>query len=241
MSRLLTINGNTRNKINIKKSRLVNNYSNIKGNILESLRNRILNEKMEDTTYDVKTEPEDEVPMKHILKINDEITDETFDAALDLILNCICTGSTGDIVLIIDSPGGDVAAMFSIIDLLNSVPNKVITINMGMAGSCASNLFVLGDKRYMTKHAKFFFHSPAFLANEALLNLKALKDDIKTLEDICAHFENSLTSRTSIPKELIKEGIATSDGIILNSDECIKYKVTDEILTDFNKIITEKT
>ncbi len=238
MSRILTINNNIKNR---NRLRFVNKYNNIKGSILEALKNRILYEKMEDTTCDVETEPEEEIPMKHILKINDEINDETFDAALDLILNCICTGSTGDIVLIIDSPGGDVAAMFSIIDLLNSVPNKVITINMGMAGSCASNLFVLGDKRYMTKHAKFFFHSPAFLANEALLNLKALKDDIKTLEDICAHFENSLTSRTSIPKDLIKEGIATSDGIVLNSDECIKYKVTDEILTDFNKIITEKT
>lgn len=238
MSRISTINSNIKTR---KRLRFVNNHNNIKGSLLESLKNRILYEKMEDTPYNIETEPEEEIPMKHILKINDEINDETFDAALDLILNCICTGSTGDIVLIIDSPGGDVAAMFSIIDLLNSVPNKVITVNMGMAGSCASNLFVLGDKRYMAKHAKFFFHSPAFLANGALLNLKALKDDIKTLEDICSHFENSLFSKTFIPKELIKEGIATSDGIILNSDECIKYKVTDEILTDFNKIITEKT
>lgn len=237
MSRILTINDNIKNR---KRLRFVKNYNNIKGSLLESLKNRILYEKMEDTTYNIETESE-EVPTKHILKINDEITDETFDSALDLILNCICTGNTGDIILIIDSPGGNVAAMFSIIDLLNSVPNKVITVNMGMAGSCASNLFVLGDKRYMAKHAKFFFHSPAFLTNEALLNLKVLKDDIKTLEDICAHFENSLSSRTSIPKDLIKEGIATSDGIVLNSDECIKYKVTDEILTDFNKIITDKT
>lgn len=210
----------------------------IKGNIFETLSKRLSNKNYEDATEYVEKEPEEEISTKNIVKISGEINDEVFNKILELIVEITITNNKGDIILIIDSPGGDVASMFSIIDLLNSIPNKIITINMGMAGSCASNLFVLGDKRYMAKHARFLFHSPAIFASEALLNLKHLKDEIKSLDDICTHFEDSLSTRTKIPKELIKEGISTSDGVILNSDECIKYGVTDEILTDLKTIIT---
>lgn len=239
MSNILKPNRNifTNNIKRLNRRIITDAYFNKRGNILDNLLSKTRLQSKQNVTPKLTENVEDEIPTKHILKITGEIVDETFDTALELILDAISTGSNGDIIVLIDSPGGDVASMFSIIDLFNSIPNKIITINMGMAGSCASNLFVLGDKRYMAKHARFLFHSPAIFASDALLNLKHLKDEIKSLDDICAHFENSLSTRTKIPKELIKEGISTSDGVILNSDECIKYGVTDEILTDFKKII----
>lgn len=223
----------------LKTSKKSENRKNmhIKGNIFETLSKRLSNKNYEDREKEVEKDIEEDVITKNIVKITGDIDDEVFDTILELVIEITLTDNKEDIILIIDSPGGYVPAMFSIIDLLNSIPNKIITINMGMAGSCASNLFVLGDKRYMAKHAMFLFHSPALLAEKAQLNLKHLKNEIKSLDDICAHFENSLSTRTKIPKELIKEGISTSDGVILNSDECLKYGVTDEILTDFQKII----
>ena len=65
-----------------------------------------------------------------------------------------------DIRLLINSPGGSVPGMLAIRDCMRSVPNDVITVDIGMAYSAGQFLLSSGTpgKRYILPHAKVLLH-----------------------------------------------------------------------------------
>lgn len=65
-----------------------------------------------------------------------------------------------DIRLLINSPGGSVPGMLAISDCMRSVPNDIVTINLGMAYSAGQFLLSAGThgKRYAAPHSKVLLH-----------------------------------------------------------------------------------
>lgn len=177
--------------------------------------------------------------MKQIIKIMGEITDYTFRSTFETVKEILDKSRwSDDIYVFIHSAGGEVEATLAIIDLLESLPNKVFTVNMGRAESCAATLFIHGKRRYMAKHAKFNFHSPAtyFKENYAIPTLE-FDAKAKALNIISEQIGNFLKEKTNIPHELINNGLSTSQGITLFADECIKYSVADEIITNITEVL----
>ena len=177
--------------------------------------------------------------MKKIIRIIDEITNYTARNVLDSIIEIIESGYTDEIIVLINSPGGNINAELSILDIFDSIPNKIITVNIGVAESCAGTIFIHGDKRYMAKNAKFLFHSP--LLSISSIDSMPPKDFQKALQELnktTKQLKKFLSSRTNIPKKLIKKGISMSSGVTLSANDCIKYGVADEILTDLAEVIS---
>ena len=67
-----------------------------------------------------------------------------------------------DIYLYINSPGGSVTAGMAIYDIMQLVPNDVVTIATGMAASMGQFLLTAGakGKRYITPNARVLLHQP---------------------------------------------------------------------------------
>ncbi len=65
-----------------------------------------------------------------------------------------------DIGLYINSPGGSVLAGIAIYDVMQLIPNDVITVAMGQAGSMAQFLLCAGTtgKRFAMPHAQILMH-----------------------------------------------------------------------------------
>lgn len=177
--------------------------------------------------------------MKHIIRIMEEISHYTFRSTFETINGILEKGKfEDDIYILINSSGGDIDSTFAIIDFLESLPNEVYTINIGKAESCAASIFIHGKKRYMAKHAKFTFHSPAYISQKDM-NFPTISLEKKTqeLKHISEGLEDFLKTQTNIPLELIKEGINSPEGITFYAEDCIGYNIADEIITDISKIL----
>lgn len=68
-----------------------------------------------------------------------------------------------DIVLYINSPGGVIDGGMAIFDIMQYLPNDVVTVAMGMAASMGQFLLAAGapGKRYALRHARIMMHQPS--------------------------------------------------------------------------------
>lgn len=68
-----------------------------------------------------------------------------------------------DIVLYINSPGGVIDGGMAIFDIMQYLPNDVVTVAMGMAASMGQFLLAAGSpgKRYALRHARIMMHQPS--------------------------------------------------------------------------------
>ncbi len=92
--------------------------------------------------------------------INDEINDAL---ATEVIMQLKELDETsGDITMIINSPGGSVTAGMAIVDAMLDCENDVVTVCTGMAASMGAVLLAQGTKgkRYITPNAEVMIHQP---------------------------------------------------------------------------------
>src|ERR671932_1657890 len=88
----------------------------------------------------------------------------------DTIANLVCAqmmfleyeNADKDISLYINSPGGDITALFAIYDTMKFIRPDVSTIVMGQAASAAAVLLLAGTKgkRFALPHSRVLLHQP---------------------------------------------------------------------------------
>ena len=88
----------------------------------------------------------------------------------DTIANLICAqlihleseNPDKDINIYINSPGGDITALFAIYDTMQFIRNDIATICLGQAASAAAVLLAAGTKgkRLALPHARILLHQP---------------------------------------------------------------------------------
>lgn len=66
--------------------------------------------------------------------------------------------SAKPIVVFIDSYGGEVDALSTMISVMDSVPNPIVTVAMGKAMSCGAMLLAHGNVRCAAPHARIMIH-----------------------------------------------------------------------------------
>lgn len=72
------------------------------------------------------------------------------------------TQSHEDIVLLINSPGGVISSGLAILDCMEAIKSKVVTVVMGQAASMAAVIQACGapGKRYAWKRSRIMIHQP---------------------------------------------------------------------------------
>ena len=101
---------------------------------------------------------------------------EEFAAALD-------TGQ--DVIPVcIDSYGGYVDSLLSMVDIVKASPLPVITFATGKAMSCGAVLFTCGERRYVSKHTRIMIHDVASGAWGKIGKLKVSVKESDRLNDV---------------------------------------------------------
>lgn len=136
--------------------------------------------------------------------------------------------SKDPIKMYINSPGGDVAAMFSIIDTRLLLKSPVYTVNYGEASSAAAALFASGDKRFITENAKVMIHAAWGLA---IGNADEVQEQAEELRALTDKYVNLLSKFTGKKEEDIKKDIDGKD-LWLDAEEAINYGAADMVLTE---------
>ena len=133
-----------------------------------------------------------------------------------------------DISLYINSPGGEIPALFAIYDTMQYVRPDVSTICMGQAASAAAVLLLAGTKgkRYALPHSRVLLHQPYGGAEGQAVDIEIQAKEItrhrKLLEELIA-------AHTGQPLE--KVATDTDRDFILTSEGAVEYGVVDEVIT----------
>ena len=95
-----------------------------------------------------------------IVVLGTEVDDRVANRLCAQLLLLSAEDPRSDISLYINSPGGSVSAGLAIYDTMRLIPNDVITMAMGLAGSMAQFLLCAGTagKRFSLPHAQVLMH-----------------------------------------------------------------------------------
>jgi ATP-dependent Clp protease, protease subunit len=99
---------------------------------------------------------------ERIIMLGTEVNDEVANRICSELLLLTADDPARDIQLFINSPGGSVFAGMAIYDVMQYVPNDIVTVAMGMAGSMGQFLLTAGTagKRYALPHSRIIMHQP---------------------------------------------------------------------------------
>jgi ATP-dependent Clp protease protease subunit len=96
----------------------------------------------------------------NIIMLTGEINDDIASLIKAQMLFLGDADQKNPVKLYIDSPGGSVTAGLGILDVMQTIPNKVITICSGQCASMAAVILSCGDERLIYPNARVLIHQP---------------------------------------------------------------------------------
>ena len=154
----------------------------------------------------------------------------------DTIANLVCAqllyleseANDKEISLYINSPGGDITALFAIYDTLQFVNNEVSTFCYGQAASAAAVLLAAGTKgkRFALPHARVLLHQPYGGAAGQAADIEIQAKEIQRMRNL---LDEMISHHTGQPIEKVTKD--TDRDFIMSADEAKDYGIVDEVIT----------
>jgi ATP-dependent Clp protease, protease subunit len=154
----------------------------------------------------------------------------------DTIANLVCAqllhleseNADKDINIYINSPGGDINALFAIYDTMQFVRPDCSTICFGQAASAAAVLLAAGatGKRLALPRSRIIIHQPY---GQAMGQASDIELAAKEIERMRRLLEEMLAHHTGQPIERIHRD--TDRDFIMTADEARDYGIIDEVIT----------
>jgi len=156
----------------------------------------------------------------------------------DTIANLICAqlihleseNPDKDINIYINSPGGDITALFAIYDTMRFIKNDIATICLGQAASAAAVLLAAGTKgkRLALPHARILLHQPyGQVGYGQVTDLEIAAREILRMRDL---LEQILSKHTGQSIERVHAD--TDRDFVMEAEEAKAYGVIDEVISD---------
>ncbi len=138
-----------------------------------------------------------------------------------------------DINLYVNSPGGDITALFAIYDTMQYIKPDVSTIVMGQAASGAAVLVLAGTKgkRYALPHSRVLLHQPHGGVEGQAVDIEIQAKEITRYRRL---LEELIAKHTGQPLDKVAKD--TDRDFILTAEAAVEYGVVDEIITTRGKV-----
>ena len=153
----------------------------------------------------------------------------------DTIANLICAqllhleseNPDRDISLYINSPGGDINALFAIYDTMQYIKPDITTICFGQAASAAAVLLAAGTpgKRLALPHSRILIHQPYAGAQGQVSDIELASREIQRLK---IQLEQILARHTGQDAEKIHTD--TDRDFVMTAEEAVEYGIIDEVI-----------
>ena len=133
-----------------------------------------------------------------------------------------------EIHLYINSPGGDITALFAIYDTLKFIKPDVSTFCYGQAASAAAVLLAAGapGKRFALPHARILLHQPWGGVEGQASDIELQAKEILRMRDL---LNGMLANDTGQTTERVSKD--TDRDYIMTADEAVAYGLIDEVIT----------
>ena len=155
----------------------------------------------------------------------------------DTVANLICAqlihleseNPDRDINIYINSPGGDITALFAIYDTMQFIKNDIATICLGQAASAAAVLLAAGTKgkRLALPHSRVLLHQPyGQVGYGQVTDLEIAAKEILRMRDL---LEEILANHTGQPIERIHAD--TDRDFVMEANEALEYGIIDDVIS----------
>ncbi|MDW3213420.1 MAG: ATP-dependent Clp protease proteolytic subunit [Ilumatobacteraceae bacterium] len=134
-----------------------------------------------------------------------------------------------DINIYINSPGGDITALFAIYDTMQFIRNDIATICLGQAASAAAVLLAAGTKgkRLALPHSRILLHQPhGQVGYGQVTDLELAANEILRMRDL---LEIILAEHTGQTLEKIHED--TDRDFVLEANDALEYGIIDTVIS----------
>jgi ATP-dependent Clp protease, protease subunit len=134
-----------------------------------------------------------------------------------------------DINIYINSPGGDITALFAIYDTMQFIRNDIATICLGQAASAAAVLLAAGTKgkRLALPHSRVLLHQPyGQVGYGQVTDLELAAKEILRMRDL---LEQILSKHTGQPLEKVHTD--TDRDFVLEAHEALEYGIIDAVIS----------
>ena len=149
----------------------------------------------------------------------DEITPQAFRSELE--------AEDGDVVVWINSPGGNVFAAAEIYTMLKDYKDRVIVKIASIAASAASVIAMAGDVIQMAPTALLMIHDPMTIA---MGNQKEFEKAIATLGEVKESIINAYMTKTGLSHDEISDLMENETW--MNARKAVELGFADEVLFD---------
>jgi ATP-dependent Clp protease protease subunit len=163
-----------------------------------------------------------------IVFLGTPIDDTSANLVVAQMLHLAADHPTRDINLYINSPGGDMVALFAIYDTMQSIRPDVATTCVGQAASAAAVLLAAGapGKRFVLPNARVLIHQPHGGAQGQSTDLERA---VAEFVELRRRMVDVLAARTGQTAERITTDIDRD--YILRGDDVVAYGLADHVLS----------
>jgi ATP-dependent protease ClpP protease subunit len=192
----------------------------------------------------------------HVMRFNGVITDESIDAAIDELTVWHRLAPKCDMEIVFNSPGGDVTAGIDLFDYIGELKrsgHNTVVAGRGWCASMASILLQAGipteeaprSKRVLGRETQLLLHEPSTMARGKSSDIEDHQAFLRKLQiRVLGIFEagskyafDNGTSEIALTARQFMEGDDELAGVLgwnrrdwtLNSDECLKYGIVDQL------------
>ena len=167
----------------------------------------------------------------HYYMFNTDFNASSTGDAISFIIvrNLIAKNKPKQIKMIINSPGGEVASAFALIDTMKGSKIPIFTYGLGEIASCGLLTFMAGQKgnRYITRNTAILSHQFSWgtIGKEHEL-MASVKEFNNTSQRIIEHYKRC----TGQTEATIKKYLLPAEDVWLTPKEAIKYGIADHIV-----------
>jgi ATP-dependent Clp protease protease subunit len=166
---------------------------------------------------------------EHIIFLHTPIDDVVASLVATQMLYLQFKNADKDVQLYVNSPGGEITALFAIYDTMQFIQNDIQVVCFGQAASAAAVLLAAGTKgkRLALPHSRIMLHQPwGGVAGQATdIEIQA-KEILRMREEI----DKILSHHTGQALERISKD--TDRDFYMGAQEALEYGIIDEVITN---------
>jgi ATP-dependent Clp protease protease subunit len=162
-----------------------------------------------------------------IIMLSGEVEPGMANTAIAQLLLLESENPNADIMMYIQSPGGEVDAGFAILDTMQYIKAPVSTIGIGMVASMASILLAGGEKgkRYALPNTRIMIHQPHGGARGQVTDMEIQISESKKLKEKSVRVLSGFTGR---PEKELFEAMERDNW--MSSPEAAGFGLIDAVL-----------
>lgn len=164
---------------------------------------------------------------ENIIFLGTPIDDQIANLVCAQLLHLESENADKDISIYINSPGGDITALFAIYDTLSFIKNEVSTICFGQAASAAAVLLAAGTKgkRLALTHSRVLLHQPWGQGGGQATDIEIQAREIMRMKDL---LNQILAHHTGQSVDKIETD--TDRDFVMTATEALEYGIIDEVI-----------